>query len=282
MDGIPADSEQLRARVRVLVVEALARPHAPQAESTVVTGVSSVATPPPLRSLLLLFTGRGAVLPDFLAQTAELARQGWTLGAVFSFSFKRFFAPDDILRQLPAGTVLVGSNCERELGAAIAGYSGVVMPDISLNTAGKVARGFDDSVPSFILTRMIVGGSPAFVARSLPTLGAELAASNPAAPPAFLRNAEDHWHRLQALGVNFVETPALAAAVAGAFHVPVNDTPERLARTRPSPKRQFVTAEDVWRVAARGGKELVHPRDAVVTDHARDAAETKGIELREE
>lgn len=255
MDGTSPDSEHLRIRVRELVVEALARTDASQATSAGVTG-APVATPAATasRRLLLLFTGRAAVAPDFFAQAAELSRQGWALGAVFSFSFKRFFAPDDILRQLPAETTLVGSSCERELGSEVGGYSGVVMPDISLNTAGKVARGFDDSVPSFILTRMLIGGTPAFVARSLPELGAELAAAHPSAPPAFLRNAEDHWHRLQALGVNFVETQALAASVASAFYVPVNETPDRLARSRPSPKRQFVTAEDVWRVAARGGR----------------------------
>jgi hypothetical protein len=276
MDPISSDPNELRARVRTLVVDALAR--ATQPAPALHGGVA----PAPSRSLLLLFTGREAVPPDFTAQAAELSLAGWALGAVFSFSFKRFFAPDEIMRQLPQGSVLHGSSCEKELGTSIAPCLGLAMPTVSLNTAAKVARGLDDSIPSFILTTMLAQAKPVFVARSLPALAADLAAAKPNAPPAFIRTVEDHWHRLQALGVQFIDAPRLASAVTEAFHVPVNETPERLARTRPSPKRHFVTAEDVWRVAARGGSELAHPRDAVVTDHAREAAQAKGIELRPE
>ena len=100
------------------------------------------------------------------------------------------------------------------------------------------------------------------------------------APPPVLRTAEDHLRKLQQLGIQFIKTPSLARVVQNHFTPVVNETPARLARTRPTPKREFVTAEDVWRVASHGGTILTHAHDAVITDQARDQAAMKGIELR--
>jgi hypothetical protein len=85
--------------------------------------------------------------------------------------------------------------------------------------------------------------------------------------------------KLQQIGIQFIDTASLARIVQAHFTPVVNETPARLARTRPTQKREFVTAEDVWRVASHGGKVLNHARDAIITDQARDQAAMKGIEL---
>ncbi len=273
MTALPSNPDELRALVRATVIAAIQR-----LEGAGGVTVSAGSR----RELLVLFTGREAPSPTFAAQLGQVSAQGFQLAAAFSYSFKRFFSPEEILRQMPAGTRLLSSNCERELGSAATDAAGILLPGISPNTAAKLALALDDSVPTFLLTKLLLAGKPVIVGRPLEELGRVLAEANPALAPAFQRTAENHFHKLQQMGVTFSAPDRLAAAVQAAFHVPVNETPARLARTRPNPKREFVTAEDVWRAHQRGEKTLVHARTAIVTDQAREFAASHGVELRED
>lgn len=232
------------------------------------------------RRLLALFMSREPASEEYFAQLASLAAQGYAFTAAFSRTFEQTHSIDAVLSMLPPETPrLTGAATEPELLQAGVRCQAVVAHAVSANTAAKVAQGMDDSLPALLLRQALLGGKPVFIGHDLPRLERELAESSPAAPPALIRATVDAFHRLQNVGARFVESGRLAAEVAAAFHQPVNETPARLARTKPSPRRVFITAEDVWSAAARGLRELPHPPDAIVTDAARDEALARGIQL---
>lgn len=274
--------DDLRRRVRAEVdallesMRAAATPAATPATAPAPTPVHA----PCAHELAVVLTGREEPPPAFTAQLADLAQRGFGFLLVAGRTFSAFHATEGVLRRMPAGTRSVAPGCERALHDACTHLAGAVMPGLSPNTTAKLALGLDDSAPAAVLTRCLAAGRPLFVARDIAGCSRALAEEVAAAPPAFLRTAEDHLRRVQQLGVRFVPAGSLAAEVAAHFTPHVNETPARLARTRPSPRREFVTAEDVWRAASRGEKVLAHARDAIVTDAARDEAAMRGVELR--
>ena len=84
------------------------------------------------------------------------------------------------------------------------------------------------------------------------------------------------------LGRKLVHNAAVAAAITEQFREIKNETPERLAKTRPAFKREFVTAEDLEPAVKSGKKEYILPRNAIVTSLAHDYASQHGLVLRED
>lgn len=275
-----SDDDALRQRVRAELMAVLAGMDTAQSSAPLPAPATPPAPASALSELAVVLTGRHEPPAAFLAQLAELAPRGYTFVLVAGRTFSAFHATGSLLKRMPTGTRVLPTDCEPALHDACTHLAGAVMPGLSPNTTAKLALGLDDSAPATVLTRCLVAGRPLFVARDIAACSRALADELAAAPPASLRTAEDHLRRVQQLGVRFVPTGALAAEVAAHFAPHVNETPARLARTRPSPHREFVTAEDVWRAASRGEKVLAHARDAIVTDAARDEASLRGVELR--
>ncbi|MBX7245100.1 MAG: hypothetical protein K1X53_06355 [Candidatus Sumerlaeaceae bacterium] len=271
MTDIPnIDMDKLRERIREEVVAAIAR-----FESSPVYAAQTGG-----RSLLLLFMCREMPSSEFFTQIASLARQGYVFSAAFSHTFLEFVPAESVLSLLPKGTTCLGGAKERDLIKIAKSSLGLIATNLSLNTAAKLSAGIDDSTPTLLITRFLLLGKPVIIGRDLTGLGQSVSALFPNAPPAFLRTAETNFHRVEHLGARFVAPNGVAEAVASAFQEPLNETPARLAKSKPSPKRYFVTAEDVWAVKDRKQKELIHPRDAIVTDQAREYAILQGITLR--
>lgn len=275
-DSIPAEySNELRALVRAEVIAAIAHFRSHSAATP-----ASASPQESLKKALVLFTGAEMICPEFLAQAAALHRQGFCFDVCFSRSSTAANDPKEIMARLPDGSAQIDSRCERSLAAAAERADVLLMPSVSLNTAAKVALGIADSAPTTLLQQVLLRGKPVFVGRDISEMGRALAAQCSAAPPPMLRTAEDHFQVMRQVGVRFCIAANLAAEVAAAFHVERNETPERLAKQRPMPKREFVTAEDVWKAASQGQTELVYPADAIVTDQAREYAAGRGIALR--
>lgn len=230
------------------------------------------------RTLAVLFCGTRWPGEDLFGQLEALAARGTVLEALASETFRNFhgerlaerWRTDAQWRLLPGGS-------ESELVALAKRCDALVIGALSCNTATKVALGIADSVPSSAIRLFLEGGKPVVVAEDSAAFRAEAVA--PAAPPKLRRLAEDAVQGLSEMGVRFAETQSLVAVLDEVFHVPVNETPERLAKTRPSMRRMFVTSEDVWAAASRGQRELVLPADAVITDEARDHARRLGLEI---
>lgn len=271
--------DQLRERVRAEVIAAVQR---------LGLGVPAKGAAPASQwsggenRLLVLFSSREPVSETFFTQLKALASQNYSFLAVFSRTFTSFHPPQEILAHMPKNTQHVISLAEQELAAAAESCRAVLAPNLSLNTAAKLAVGICDSSPTCIITDALVNGRLVFVARDLAEMSAAVPRQFTAAPPAFVRTAEDHLRKVQQLSVQFVSADALSSAVIRAFTPVQNETPERLAKTRPIRKREFITAEDVWKVVSRGQKELVHSRDAIVTDQAREYAQSRGVALKSE
>lgn len=274
---MPVSDAELRQLVRSLVVAALERK---RGEEPAVQATS--AATPPAKLLLALFTGSAPLADDFLPQLAFLAAQGFSFGAAFSHTFSATHDVEAVTASLPALVLrLDPSSPETELLKTAGAAVGLITPTLSGNSSAKVVQGIEDSLPSLMLRRLLLAGRPVFVAQDLPLLERSFTEAHPGATPPLLRSVVDPLHRLQLFGVRFVSPDRMAAEVAALFTVSVNETPARLAKTRSSPKRVFITAEDVSSAASEGRKELVHPADAVVTDAAREAAVARGVALRE-
>jgi hypothetical protein len=279
-----ADSNDLRQRVRAEVIAALKRLEKEPACPT--SGLASApsskwkAAPADAKRLMLAFMGRERVADDFYAQIESLSQQGFAFFACFSRSFSSCCEPHLVMSRLPQSTQHIVSLAEQDVIKAAQACAGLVAPSVGLNSAAKLALGISDSMPTWLFTEMLLSGKPAFVATELARATAGVAGKDRILPPALASIAESHFHKLQQIGVRFSPVSALAGDVQAAFHLEVNETPQRLKKQLPKYKREFVTVEDVWKVLSRGQKELVHPRDAVITDEARDYASARGIELK--
>jgi hypothetical protein len=271
---LPGNSEELLVAVRAEVLAALQRRarNAPLSAGADLSGS---------RRLIALFTGTGPACPDYIAQAAELARNGYSFLAAFSRTFAQHNDVEAVAQALPAATLLRDADSESALVQAADSAQGLVAAPLSLNTTAKLANAISDSLPTRLLLQMAMHGKPVIVAQDLGSLADDVRMRYPAVPPGLMRLVEDHFHKVQQLGVQFVAASSLADAVAAAFYQPSNETPQRLAVERPTPKRSFITAEDVWKARSLKKTELVCPPDAIITDQAREYAETHGIVLRQ-
>ena len=270
MDISQPELERLRAQIRDAVVavlrkrDAVGQPAAGQAAS---------------KSVIVLFMGDQMPAAEFFAQVGTLAGQGYRILAALSQSFSQFHGTS-ILGKLPKGAGLILADNEAQQHDAVRNSEALLAPGLSTNTAAKVALGIEDSVPSRLIRAMLVTGKPVCVGTDMVGHRQLMQDHMPGAPPAVVRIAEDHLHTVQQMGVRF--TPGnLAGCVTEILRPEVNDTPERLSRQKPSAKRVFVTAEDVWEATSRGQKEMLVEPGAVVTDQAREYAASRGVVLRE-
>jgi hypothetical protein len=270
-----ATTDDLRALVREEVIRALQRaegllPQRPGPPAPAKAGS---------RMLTVLFTGRTAPSGDFLVQMADLSQRGYALGCALSYTFKQFLTPEEALRALPSPTTHLVSDSEREWQSWLAASNALILPFVSLNTAAKSAAGIEDSMPTFILLSHLRAAKPVISCPDMSQIAVRIREQFAGAAPAMAHTAERNLHALQQMGVQFVPVTDVAAAVARAFHVEPNETPQRLAKTRPFPKREFITAEDVPSAMRAGLKTLTHSRDAIVTAEARDQAARLGVTL---
>jgi|GEM_PF-2250415 hypothetical protein len=277
------DMENLRDRVRAEVIaalQALENSAAVSPPSNTPNAATAPTQPPiPVSETAILFTGSQPPSADFMKELSNLAAAGRSFALLLSHTYAQFHDPAATLKLLPAGTRLISPENEVDFAALCAHFTAVIAPHFSTNTTAKIALGIADSAPTRLVASCLAADKPIFVGTDIAALSRDLADQLAAAPPPVLRTAEDHLRKLQQIGIQFIDTASLARIVQAHFTPVVNETPARLARTRPTQKREFVTAEDVWRVASHGGKVLNHARDAIITDQARDQAAMKGIEL---
>jgi hypothetical protein len=264
--------EQLRTLVRETVVRVLSEfENGTQAPLRVATR----------KHLALLFSGAREPDDAVFDHCAALAARGHTLSVVASQSYAVLVGLERARIRLRGAQEFIENAGEAALHTLSNQCDALIIASLSLNSAAKIAVGIADSIPTRLVSYFVEQGKPVIVALDLATVR-QFCFGQAVVPPRLVRAAEDHFHALEQLGLRFVPPSELEAAVDEAFHVPVNETPQRLARVRPQKRRQFITAEDVWRAASRGAKELVHEPDAIITDEARDSAQRYGIHLRSE
>jgi hypothetical protein len=258
--------ERLRAQIREVVIAVLRKR---EAAPVVLPGGKSV---------IVLFTGNAMPADDFFAQVATLAGQGYTVVAALGRTFEQFNG-EKVMERLPKGAVQLDRRCEVRQREAARTAEALVAPSLSTNSAGKIALGLEDNVASRLVRAMLAAGKPVCVGMDLPGHRQLLAEQAPGMPPAMVRVAEDHLHMVQQMGVRFA-AGNLANCLTTILTPEVNETPDRLARNKPSPKREFITAEDVWNALAAGKKELLHSPSAIITDEAREYAAMRGVALK--
>lgn len=229
------------------------------------------------KTLVVLFSGSRWPEDQLFNQLAALTENGHRLICVASYTFHALHGSRWEGTVLPRGTERIANPDEKWLIETAKGSDAVLVACLSLNSAAKLSAGIADSAPTILIRQALELGKPVVVAEESTTI--RQAAVSPSAPPKLRRLAEDAYHGVAELGVKFVAAPELSRAVGEIFYVPVNETPERLAKTRPSKQRVFVTSEDVWKASARGHKQIIVPEDAVVTDEARDYAKRVGVEI---
>jgi hypothetical protein len=275
LDISQTDLEKLRAQIRDVVVAVLRRRE--QAGSLSPSG--SALPKATGRSLIVLFTGDQLPADEFFANVATLAGQGYAVIAALSHSFQQVHR-SAVMAKLPKGaTELTGDESAENHWSRTA--EALVAPHLSSNTVAKLALGIQDSLPSRLLREMLAIGKPVCVATDL--VGHRELQQNraPGAPPALVRIGEDHLHTVQQMGVRFA-AGNIASCLTEILRPEINETPERLAKSKPTAKREFVTAEDVWTAMSKGHKDFLYPRNAIVTDQAREYAQSRGITLREQ
>ncbi|MGI8906060.1 MAG: hypothetical protein ACR2IE_06175 [Candidatus Sumerlaeaceae bacterium] len=270
MDISQPELERLRAQIREVVIAVLRRREA--------QGAAGQAGPEG-RTLIVLFTLDLMPGDDFFAEVASLAGQGYRIVAAPSHTFSQFHG-NSVLEKLPKGTGLLQANDEKQQSDAVRSADALIAAFVSTNTASKVAAGIEDSMPSRLIRGMLMSGKPVCVATDLSAHRQMIQDGAPGAAHAIVRVADDHLHKLQQMGVRFT-SGNLASCIAEIFRPEINETPERLAKQRMAPKRQFITAEDVWNAMSRGQKELLYTPGTVITDEAREYAASRGIVLRE-
>jgi len=265
-------NEQLRVLVRETVMRVLAE-----------FGKGTAASPyvSTRKHFVVLFSGTREPDDAVFDHCAALAARGQTLSVVASQTYSLTVGIEGIRVRLRGARDFIENAGEVALRTLSSQSEALIIASLSLNSAAKIALGIADSIPTRLVSHFVEQGKPVIVALDLAAVR-QFCFGQAEVPPRLVRAAEDHFHALEQLGLRFVAPSELEAAVDEAFHVPVNETPERLARVRPQKRRQFITAEDVWRAASRGAKELVHEVDAIITDEARDSARRYGIELRSE
>jgi len=257
--------EIVKAEVERVLAEFLARE-----ASTGAQGAQS-------RALLVLFSGTRWPEPIVFDQLTALAQAGHRLTCVLSHSFRSLFGNRMAQSMFAPGISCAAEADEPQLHALTKQADALLVACLSPNSAAKLTLGLADSLPTIALRLALEAGKPVIVAEDSAALRQNAVPAG--APPKLRRLAEDAFHGLSEMGVRFVPASELGRAVDAAFFVPVNETPERLAKTRPRKQRMFVTTEDVWKAASQGHKQLVVPEDAVITDEARDQARRVGLEI---
>ena len=273
-NGAKMAAEELRDIIRQQVVDVLTeylerRPRAHGENNT-----SSAQK----KVFVVLFSGRRYPSDAFFEQLNALAADGAEFKIVPSLSFHALRGEWLAAQNLPSsGYLLAPPLSENDLTALGKTADALLIGTLSPQSAAKATAGIEDSIPSFLIRFFLEQGKPVIVAED----SAELrqTAVPPAAPPRLRRLAEDAYHGLSEMGIRFCEPRHLQKAVHEAFYTPINETPERLAKVKPSVSREFITSEDVWKAASQGKRELLVSPNTVITDEARDHARRLGVEI---
>jgi hypothetical protein len=241
-------------------------------------------TAPERSSVLVVVTG--AEHPERALQFLRLAAERFYVNALPAPCFFDRYAPSLLGDVIPAPQIHAAPNLpQRE--ALVDASAAVVLLLPMRSTIAKIARGSADSTPSILLTRALMVGKPCF------TAGGEL---DPAQWPAAMRPPMRHGKGslaelvardlevLESWGMTYRRDPLeLLAPISGALTNPTAPSlpaESPAARSATSTTRQFLTADDVRRVHAEGGRELSVAAGTIVTDAARDAAASLHVELR--
>ncbi len=264
---MPNLEEIVREEVRRVLSEFLAKERASAAASCLATS----------QTLAIVFSGTRWPADALWDQLRELVARGYRGEVVVSRTFAELFGQRLAGTHLPGLALQPRLRSESELLELAKRADACVAAALSPTAAAKLTLGISDSIPSATLRAFLELAKPVIVAEDSASLRLNAVAQG--APPKLRRLAEDAYHGLAEMGVSFSPPQDLMKAVERAFFVPVNETPERLARVRPTKQRIFVTSEDVWKASTQGLKELIIPADAVVTDEARDHAQRVGLTI---
>lgn len=237
----------------------------------------SAASSPGEHTLVIVFSGNRWPSDALFDQLAALAERGCQMDCVLSETFSALFGERFAALRLPKRLEVHSHPSEGLLLSLAKRGEAAIAACLSSNAAAKLSAGIFDSIPTVILRAFLESGKPVIVAEDSAVL--RESSAPPSAPPKLRRLAEDAYHGLAEMGVRFVSPTELVRAIDSAFYVPVNETPERLAKTRPHKRRMFVTSEDVWKAASQGHKQMIVPDDAIITDEARDHAQRLGLEI---
>jgi hypothetical protein len=255
-----------RDPLRRIIAEELARALADEGR----TGEDSASSPASSRLALVCFSGNDAPCRSLAPLFRAAQREGWTLDAVTSFSFRSV-----VLKAHPGAlgdlSAMSDPDDEAALSRRLARTRAVVFPDISANSLNKAALGIADSLP----TRAIAQALTAQACLLLET-------ASPPSPVVGLSRLEtlrrlERRGALLADGESFIEQlRRTGASPVPAVFKPLSGAP---AQGRSPAGRAVVTVDDIVAAAQQGLPRLRLPPGAIVTDRAREEALRRGMIL---
>ena len=143
----------------------------------------------------------------------------------------------------------------------------VVLPVLTLELVSKLALLIADRPPVQAALAGVIQGKPVLACSSEPN---RLRRASGRLPGGFLSAYHAHLRGLEALGVQLLEPPALAARLSGVFVKSTGD-----ARSG----RDVLTVADLEAAARAGTRVLQVAPGTIVTPLARDVAQQMGIEV---
>ncbi|MEN1759028.1 hypothetical protein [Anoxynatronum sibiricum] len=219
--------------------------------------------------LLAVFAGNPIGLEQTIQTLTSWKKKGYTYDAAFSANAEALMESDAILRALQPVQV-IHRNMQELKHYTLNHLSGVLVPQITHNTARKLVQGIQDGLVPNLLWQALWDGIPVYMnLESLNTYH-----GRPTQNQAMNRIMKQTISSLKEMGVREmnqfqgVKTERVAAG---------KDLPDVINRDQMAGAVQVITEKDVLTHAA--GATLVVEAGAIVTPLARDTAVEKGIQL---
>ncbi len=195
------DSQELVRRIAGEVMQRLQQQPEPAASS----GRSPRRPGTTGKSLLVLLTGGDRDLDEVLVQTGRLTASAKKARVVLSASAQKLIGVPAVRRAAPEAEVLT----EGDVFALLREAQLIVLPNMSLNAASKIACLMPDSLVCILAVYGLLSGIPLLASRDS-LLPVQL--QEGALPPAARKAIDDLSQRLEAMGVQLFHLQELTAS----------------------------------------------------------------------
>ncbi|SMP44376.1 hypothetical protein [Anoxynatronum buryatiense] len=219
--------------------------------------------------LLAVFAGNPIGLEQAVQSLASWKKKGYTYDVAFSANAEALMQSDAILRALQPIQV-IHRDMQELKHYTLNHLSGVLVPQITHNTARKLVQGIQDGLVPNLLWQALWDGIPVYLnLESLTTYH-----GRPTQNQAMNRIMKQTISSLKEMGVREMgqfsgdKTERVAAG---------KDSPDVINRDQMAGAVQVITEKDVLTHAA--GATLMVEAAAIVTPLARDTAAARGVRL---
>ncbi|HWR39148.1 MAG TPA: flavoprotein [Patescibacteria group bacterium] len=232
--------------------------------------------------ILALFTGGTIGLIEGMAAVRELSATA-DISAVMSAAAETVIGVQRLRDSLGAQCPIITGK-DPFPGKILRAADLVLVPVMTLNTAGKIALTLTDSLPSLLIIEALLMGKPVIAARNAADphdiWRRELGMGH--GNPALNQALQSHLQKLEGFGVTLTDVRQLTQAVVkqnGSRPLPAATGSFAAAPVKEKTARRFLSAEDVKSVALAGQKTMHLEKGTMVTPLAWDIAREYGVEL---